>query len=1388
MSKLGAMRGMPPAPIDTFRDGVSPVVRLYNWNLLAPVFKPFGIVMDKTTKTLVVAGDLDAVANVLEKFYERTVGELPPIMPEVVHALKPKRSNTPDVFNGVIDNGGSMLSDPAPITSRITASMKNARLQRPALVDPAGRSLIDMNDDPMWTNSPTKMPGEKGPPEKPLRGADEEDDPFGFLQDPDAPKTPLELLGKSIEASFGLGKGEGETLLSRQPGTFIEWMKGLAKPPKVKGPNAAATHWLDGIRTHSKTLALLLTGPPENPEEPSEGYVASVFDAIGAGLYNKNAGVVSSTVKALKSVARHIPKESPVLKYAHTWIASTGGPSVAIVNVLRGLGGDKIGGNIKVGDAKAAADAARAAAVDAGNGFETTRRDDLDQRGGAQFALGYNASDTSGDADWSRRAAEASAIAEMIDRFCVREPGHLHKFLLSVLRAAANASENPKVYMDALNVLMPAMLARGSGPRQAMVKEGTPGSMLLSALQCAEGPEDLREVSLTLLTTLWSAFPDEIEIKGEECRQVINCLKKAARAPDPGTKIHSLACMFQLLHSFISAANAFSPVVYKTIVFMLIEHMRNDPVRDFITAELKLALENHANIPVGILVDPVVKQCSPGGQHPGLKRVDFQLMAAMAEHARLEARPALHLMSLCLQCAMDHVKGQDPPEERAIALKAATRLAARLRGEDAAEEVIERCAGGALSRIAASAEDATGDPAFGEMQRCAGEALMTCARCMAQIGGEGVGALKIMIANSATTFASHNGTSHPDIEAALDILRMAGDIGSGSEIDSPSLHSTLDARRTLPPGSPSGMAYDRPPARGRPPVEQLVDYDPPGGGGAFSPPPVPLAELDVDSPGDFVEPTHKPRRKPSSVFEVKPKAQVKSSGYGAINRVDPRSDVTRQNRVSDPSSTMSPVMSPERPKRREPAAAPKGPMRSPNAFMRPTNASIHQRSGVIPAMSEMSLEDDFQSPSAHESRFSRPPGPSFGKPKFASGSVSGRSTSGAALAMQREKREAEIRQIALKREMRLEKEALEKEREELEKEKRDAGLRRRREQWAKKAELNGRGSNFLALSNRDRDQSGLAPKQSTGVDDRMIRTGPPPEALAAMLSPEEQEAKVAELNGLLAEDSHADLPIGYKRVRGRDGSLHAELTDEAKAAANLEKSLEKVRAKASLSPRRVHGIYPPKELVASPPKKRDVTPRKPRDPNEKTFLQKKKEEEKARKEDEEREARAKAKRTVEKQKAHAEALKTELEQKKKAKEASDASAAAELRAKKEKKAATLKAKESAAAAEKAATKAKIEAFEKKRKAEKEEKARLEKERKKKELEDAKAQREKERLEIKATKERIAAEKAKREAERKAKVRAEREAAKRRAKGEPEPEPEPEPPAPEPPAKGKKGKK
>jgi hypothetical protein len=387
-------------------------------------------------------------------------------------------------------------------------------------------------------------------------------------------------------------------------------------------------------------------------------------------------------------------------------------------------------------------------------------------------------------------------VAELVERFCRDSPKHLKTFLLEDLRHGADARSNPKPYIDALNVLMPALLARGPSPRNALATEDTPGMVFLEALRCAEGPADLREASLTLLTTLWSAFPDEIEVKGEDCRQAVSVLKRGARDVERATQIHALACLFQLLHAFINAANAFSPVVYKTIVFMLIEHMRNDVVRDFITAELKVALDTHSNIPVGILVDPVVKQTSPGGQHPGLKRADFELVASMSEHARLEARPALHLLALCLRAALDHTGGENPAQERAIALKAATRLAARLKGEEAAEEALERAAGGALARIAAENDDPA-DPFFGESRRCAAEVLLATAHSMTAVGGAGVGHLRGIVRDAATDYAARNGTTHPDIEAALHVLSLAAEIGSYNP--SPELIPSPGRGRVLPP-------------------------------------------------------------------------------------------------------------------------------------------------------------------------------------------------------------------------------------------------------------------------------------------------------------------------------------------------------------------------------------------------------------------------------------------------------------------------------------------------------------------------------------------------------------------------------------------------------------
>ena len=1001
---------MPPAPIDTFKPGQSPIARMYNWNLLGPVFRPFGITLEDDDRALVVAGDRDFVSRILSRFYERTVGDLSMIIP-------PSHSYYEEDEPVDIDNGAVTNADPSPLTSHLAEMGLSDSRGFPGEDDPdAGAGSLPPAQG--------KLPGERGPTNAPLRSADASD-PFRFMHDPNAPQTPLELLGTSIEGPFGLKRGEGEVLLSRQPATFQEWMKGTDAPRRnSRARGSPVMNWLEVMRAEVKTLAAMMTGTPEAPAEPmSLGTAAAVFDILGAGLGNKDKEVVIGTLQLLCNLGRRL-KDFPALGLAHQWLSAAGGPSVQLARTLVECARGYDATNIRVGDAKAAADAARQAAADAAQGYAPDYDAAPEDRAGAQFSLGFHADDERGpDPRWREASATAAATAELVERFCRGSPKHLKAFLLEDLRVAADARTNPKPYIDALNVLMPALLARGPSPRHALAAEETPSAMLLEALRCAEGPADLRESSLTLLTTLWSAFPDEIEVKGEECRQAVSVLKRGARDPNPASQIHALACLFQLLHAFINAANAFSPVVYKTIVFMLIEHMRNDPVRDFISAELKVALDTHHNIPVGILVDPIVKQASPGGQHPGLRRVDFALIASMSEHARLEARPALHLLALCLRTALDHVAGDNPADDRAVALRAATRLAARLKGEEAAEEALERAAGGALARIAAEMDEPS-DPFFGETQRCAAEVLLATAHSMVAVGGSGVGHLRAIVRDAATNYAARNGVGHPDVEAALHVLSMAAEMG-GSYNPSPELIPS-PGRRVLPP-SP-GNRYAPPLAshqREAPP--RMASFQ-----AARSPsPPPPLGGVPMDTsayamdtPSAFdVDPTPHPRRDAPSDHQMA--FQSLETGY----------DDSPPARFEMPPSSERPPAR-RRAREREPPSR-----RAPPSSRRSSNVGGRSppRRGPGPRVSRMTSDSGFS-----------------------------HATSKSDLDEQRLKREEEIRQIAIKRAERVKKQEEARAREETEKRKMEEKIRAKRKVLAKQANDKGRGGNFKSIMSSSR--------------------------------------------------------------------------------------------------------------------------------------------------------------------------------------------------------------------------------------------------------------------------------------------------------------------------------
>ena len=238
-------------------------------------------------------------------------------------------------------------------------------------------------------------------------------------------------------------------LLSRQPATFQEWMKGTDAPRRnSRARGSPVMNWLEVMRAEVKTLAAMMTGTPEAPAEPmSLGTAAAVFDILGAGLGNKDKEVVIGTLQLLCNLGRRL-KDFPALGLAHQWLSAAGGPSVQLARTLVECARGYDATNIRVGDAKAAADAARQAAADAAQGYAPDYDAAPEDRAGAQFSLGFHADDERGpDPRWREASATAAATAELVERFCRGSPKHLKAFLLEDLRVAADARTNPKPYM-----------------------------------------------------------------------------------------------------------------------------------------------------------------------------------------------------------------------------------------------------------------------------------------------------------------------------------------------------------------------------------------------------------------------------------------------------------------------------------------------------------------------------------------------------------------------------------------------------------------------------------------------------------------------------------------------------------------------------------------------------------------------------------------------------------------------------------------------------------------------------------------------------------------------------------------------------------------------------
>lgn len=114
--------------------------------------------------------------------------------------------------------------------------------------------------------------------------------------------------------------------------------------------------------------------------------------------------------------------------------------------------------------------------------------------------------------------------------------------------------------------------------------------------------------------------------------------------------------LFRLLENFAAERNPYAPIIYKTLTFCLIENHSDNDVREYITHNFCTIFEQSHSIPVGIMVEPLVKQLQTMDTNMYTLNVfDFKLLDVLANHSRLAIKNAIQLLDALAKIYLNDV-------------------------------------------------------------------------------------------------------------------------------------------------------------------------------------------------------------------------------------------------------------------------------------------------------------------------------------------------------------------------------------------------------------------------------------------------------------------------------------------------------------------------------------------------------------------------------------------------------------------------------------------------------------------------------------------------------------------------------------------------------------
>lgn len=104
--------------------------------------------------------------------------------------------------------------------------------------------------------------------------------------------------------------------------------------------------------------------------------------------------------------------------------------------------------------------------------------------------------------------------------------------------------------------------------------------------------------------------------------------------------------MFRLLDKLATEKNSSAPLLYKSLIFTMIESSRELSVREHYFSNFSLLFKSVPSVPIGLLIEPLIKLMSNDKPTFPFNTCDFSFFQVLSEHPKLNINAAIMIADL----------------------------------------------------------------------------------------------------------------------------------------------------------------------------------------------------------------------------------------------------------------------------------------------------------------------------------------------------------------------------------------------------------------------------------------------------------------------------------------------------------------------------------------------------------------------------------------------------------------------------------------------------------------------------------------------------------------------------------------------------------------------